>query len=272
MVLVATESRNNYKHRTPIHSDVVDAIRPLYESLTEKKIAEMRRLKNVIWRIATRVHHSGAAIVKIAENIEACIFNEGAKTLMMIMQQLNIDAGRNCAAYCENQDRARIDLAEVRAQRHEKRESLAGQGSQLLLKLQLPQRFKQESVPNSVKKSLSSNSGHFVFAPGNNGCRTWTLKHCCGDEWRRLDGNVIRNEVVLGRIGEERSVLRGIEKRRAKWTTIWKNILQKLIIEGKLEGKKVIGRRNAYGHQRKEFRRDKEREAQDRTLWRQYYR
>ncbi|KAG8238295.1 hypothetical protein J437_LFUL018254 [Ladona fulva] len=71
-------------------------------------------LNSVNWGIAPKVHHSGAAIVNIAANIGACAFNEDTKTLMMIMQQLSIDAGRNCSVYCENQDRARIDLAEVR--------------------------------------------------------------------------------------------------------------------------------------------------------------
>ncbi|KAG8238663.1 hypothetical protein J437_LFUL018156 [Ladona fulva] len=39
----ATESLKNYKHRPPLHSDVVDAIPPIYESLTEKNIAEKLR-------------------------------------------------------------------------------------------------------------------------------------------------------------------------------------------------------------------------------------
>ncbi|KAG8229965.1 hypothetical protein J437_LFUL008538 [Ladona fulva] len=89
----ATDSLKNYNHRTPLHSDVVGAIRPIYESLTEKKLLQrcfggftQNSNESLIWRIAPEGHHSGAAIFKIAANIAACTFNEGAKTLMMIMK------------------------------------------------------------------------------------------------------------------------------------------------------------------------------------------
>ncbi|KAG8227028.1 hypothetical protein J437_LFUL006648 [Ladona fulva] len=69
-----TENLKNYNHRTPLHSDVVDAICPIYESLTEKKLLQRcvggftqnlnESLNSVIWQIALKVHHSGAAIVK----------------------------------------------------------------------------------------------------------------------------------------------------------------------------------------------------------------
>lgn len=53
---------------------------------------------------------------QIAANIAACTFNEGAAAYLLMMHALEIDVDNNCAAYCENQDRARIDVAEVRAQ------------------------------------------------------------------------------------------------------------------------------------------------------------
>ncbi|KAG8237772.1 hypothetical protein J437_LFUL017088 [Ladona fulva] len=87
-------------------------------------------LNNVIWRIALKVHHSGAAIVLIAANIGACTFNEGAKTLMIIMQQLNIDAGQKCTVYCKNQDQQCIDLAQVWAQQATRGERIARRARQ----------------------------------------------------------------------------------------------------------------------------------------------
>ncbi|EZA53494.1 hypothetical protein X777_07297 [Ooceraea biroi] len=41
------------------------------------------------------------------------------------MHALQIDVGHNCATYCENHDRARIDVAEVRAQKATREERIA---------------------------------------------------------------------------------------------------------------------------------------------------
>lgn len=120
----AAGTLQEYKHKTPLHDDVIKAIRPIYEDLSDDNLLERcvggfiqntnESLNNVIWRVAPKVLYSGASIVKIAANIATCTFNEGATAYLLIMQALNINVGQKCATYCENQDRAHINLADIR--------------------------------------------------------------------------------------------------------------------------------------------------------------
>lgn len=98
----------------------------MYENLSDENLLQRcvggftqnanESLNNMIWRIAPKIQTSGALIVKIAANTAACTFNEGATTYLLMIQALDIDVGRNCAAYCENDDRARIKSADIGAQ------------------------------------------------------------------------------------------------------------------------------------------------------------
>ncbi|XP_024882797.1 uncharacterized protein LOC112461690 [Temnothorax curvispinosus] len=55
-----------------------------------------------------------------------------------MMQALNIDVGRNCATYCKNQDRERINLSDIRVQEATREGRIARrQSNPLSTKLQL---------------------------------------------------------------------------------------------------------------------------------------
>jgi hypothetical protein len=59
----------------------------------------------------------------------------------------------------------------------------------------------------------------------------------------------VRNEEVLHRVKEERSILNTIKRRKANWIghILRRNCLLKHMIEGKLEGRiEVMGRRGRY--------------------------
>jgi hypothetical protein len=98
--------------------------------------------------------------------------------------------------------------------------------------------------------------------------------------WRRMKkinwDNHVRNEEVLLRVKELRSILHEIRKRRANWIghILCRNCLLQLVIEGKIQGEiEVKGRqrrrrtkllydlkeRRGYSHLKKE--------ALDRTTW-----
>jgi hypothetical protein len=89
--------------------------------------------------------------------------------------------------------------------------------------------------------------------------------------------NHVRNEEVLLRVKEQRNILHGISKRKAKWIghILRRNCLLQQVIEGKIkEGLEVTGKR---GRSRSNLLDDlKERrgysylkeEALDRTMWR----
>ena len=55
----------------------------------------------------------------------------------------------------------------------------------------------------------------------------------------------VRNEEVLQRVKEERNILQTIKRRKAKWIVyiLRRNCLIKHIIEGKVEGIEIRGRR-----------------------------
>jgi hypothetical protein len=89
------------------------------------------------------------------------------------------------------------------------------------------------------------------------GAETWTLRKvdekyqenfemCC---WRRVEvswTDRVRNEEVLHRVKEERSILNTIKGRKANWIghILRINCLLKHVIEGNLEGRiEMIGRR-----------------------------
>ncbi|KAI5721796.1 hypothetical protein M8J77_025821 [Diaphorina citri] len=86
----------------------------------------------------------------------------------------------------------------------------------------------------------------------------------------------IRNEEVLRRVGEERSILKTIKKRKANWLghILRRDCIQRRIMEDKIEGKRGRGRRKfgmlsdiLKGKSYAELRDD----AQDREKWRKLY-
>lgn len=124
---IAEDALYNYKHDyQALPEDVLQAIRPIYEDLSNKNLLKRceggftqnvnESFNNVIWRIAPKVMHSGTKIVQIAACVATCIYNEGASSLLQIMQAMNIAAGPNAHQYATAEDSRRIMKAEVTVQ------------------------------------------------------------------------------------------------------------------------------------------------------------
>jgi hypothetical protein len=90
----------------------------------------------------------------------------------------------------------------------------------------------------------------------------------------------VRNEVVLQRIKKEMNILHTLKRRKAHWIShiLHRNCLQNHVIEGKIEGRTEVTRRQ--GRRRKQLLDDLEEkrgyyrlkdEALDRTVWRTGY-
>ena len=87
----------------------------------------------------------------------------------------------------------------------------------------------------------------------------------------------MRNEEVLLRVNEQRSILREIRKRKANWIghILRRNCLLKQVIEGKIKGEMDVTRRRGRRHKkllddlkdRRGYCHLKE-EALDRAMWR----
>ncbi|GBP20202.1 hypothetical protein EVAR_82075_1 [Eumeta japonica] len=77
-------------------------------------------INHVIWKIAPKEVHSGLKIVEIAANIAVCIFNEGARSILYIMQILDVKTGRNAHCCAVSVDTQCIRFAERSATRASK--------------------------------------------------------------------------------------------------------------------------------------------------------
>jgi hypothetical protein len=132
----------------------------------------------------------------------------------------------------------------------------------------------------------------YIWSIALYGGETWTIqavdrKHLESFEmlcWRRKEKiswtDHVRNEEVLHRVKEQRSILHEISKQKANWIghILYRNCLLKYVIEGKIKGGvEVTGRR---GRRRKKLLGDlKQRrgyshlkeEAVDRTVWRAHF-
>ncbi|KAI5738261.1 hypothetical protein M8J77_004739 [Diaphorina citri] len=117
------------------------------------------------------------------------------------------------------------------------------------------------------------------------GCESWIIrrreeKYLESFEmwlWRRMEGvkwtDKVRNEEVLKRMGEKRTLMGAIRKRKTSWLghILRRNCLQRRIMEGKIEGKRGRGRMRfglisdvKRGRSYQEMKED----AQDREKWR----
>ena len=97
----------------------------------------------------------------------------------------------------------------------------------------------------------------FVWSVALYGAETWTLRR--NEEkrleafemwtWRKMERvkwtDKVRNEAVLKRVGEKRSILETIKKRKRNWLghCLRRNCLLRDALEGMVEGRKVRGRK-----------------------------
>lgn len=122
----ASATLDSYEHKTSIPETVQDAIKPVYDRLTDNNSLERclggytqnnnESLNTVIWSMAPKVHYSGAKVVEIASYIAACTFNDGYTNILNMMQLLNLVIDPNALQYCDKLDFERISIANKRAQ------------------------------------------------------------------------------------------------------------------------------------------------------------
>lgn len=119
------------------------------------------------------------------------------------------------------------------------------------------------------------------------GCETWTLRKAEIDKlkafemwiWRRMERvswqDKKSNEQVLHDVGEERSMVQTVVKRKKNWIghVLRGEGMMKDVIEGRVEGKRAVGRRRqSMLHELMEegSYEQMKRKAEDRELWRNW--
>lgn len=120
----AERTIKTYKHdpKHTLPSEVLRAIKPIYEDLSQQKLLERcvggytqnnnESLNNLIWKITPKIINSGSQIVQIAADIAACVFNDGAQSLLKIMQTMQIETGVNAHQWASFEDDRRLSWAE----------------------------------------------------------------------------------------------------------------------------------------------------------------
>uniref|UniRef100_A0A8D8XRU9 Endonuclease-reverse transcriptase n=1 Tax=Cacopsylla melanoneura TaxID=428564 RepID=A0A8D8XRU9_9HEMI len=105
-------------------------------------------------------------------------------------------------------------------------------------------------IPLKLRKRFAK---CFIWSVVLYGSETWTMRK--KEEkflenfemwlWRRIENikwsDKIRNEEVLKRVGEERTILKTISKRKRSWLghILRRDCLQRKIMEGKIEGWRI---------------------------------
>ncbi|GAB0086469.1 LOC108005992 [Sergentomyia squamirostris] len=119
----SADTLSTFKHDyDPLPDDVLKAIKPLYDELSNDILLERclggftqnnnESLNQLIWKITPKILPAGSKVVDIAAWIAACIFNEGTKALLSFMSKMDIKLGPNCHMYAQIEDKNHIRLAE----------------------------------------------------------------------------------------------------------------------------------------------------------------
>ncbi|XP_011688297.1 PREDICTED: uncharacterized protein LOC105450244 [Wasmannia auropunctata] len=114
----------DYKYKTALPDKVLKAITPVYEELSNKDLLERcvggytqnnnESLNVMIWSFAPKRTFSSSETVEIASYFAASIFNEGFKSILNMMQVLNIRIGTNVVDMCNMTDKQRVSIANTR--------------------------------------------------------------------------------------------------------------------------------------------------------------
>ncbi|KYQ49805.1 hypothetical protein ALC60_11124, partial [Trachymyrmex zeteki] len=100
----------NFRHDySALPKTVLDAIKPIYEDLSNDKLLERcvggytqnsnESFNQLIWKIAPKTMHSGVKIVNIAAFLATCTFNNGVTSLLEVMNVLGISVGSGAHLY-----------------------------------------------------------------------------------------------------------------------------------------------------------------------------
>lgn len=131
---------DEYEHKNALPQIVQDAIRPIYEDLTADDLLERceggftqnnnESVNSVIWSMAPKTNSSGANIIQIATYIATSTFNDGYKSVLLMMNVLNLTVGDRSYSFCTTVDDERCATAETRAQNYSKKARTARRDSQ----------------------------------------------------------------------------------------------------------------------------------------------
>eukprot|EP00745_Piridium_sociabile_P026529 TRINITY_DN42399_c0_g1_i2.p1 TRINITY_DN42399_c0_g1~~TRINITY_DN42399_c0_g1_i2.p1 ORF type:complete len:139 (-),score=27.29 TRINITY_DN42399_c0_g1_i2:131-547(-) len=103
----------------------MEVVKPIFKDLANTQLLKKclegytqnanESLNNLIWKCSPKSRHHGLVVVQTGTAIAASLFNDGAVTIVRILESMDIHISKYCRNFCENKDCARIICAERRA-------------------------------------------------------------------------------------------------------------------------------------------------------------
>lgn len=113
------------KHPLPLHPDVQKHILPIFNDLSSDELLSRclgghtqnanESFNATVWRLAPKHLHCGFKIVEIAAYLAAIIFNEGYSQILKVMQELELQIGKQAMDHASKVDERRIVRQERRS-------------------------------------------------------------------------------------------------------------------------------------------------------------
>ena len=116
---------SDYQHNHPLPKAVANSILPIFEALSDEDLLarclhggtqnQNEAINVLIWQRATKETHSGLVVVELAVFLVVSHFNDGAVSIISVLQELGIYPGQHCIMASQKLDHNRL--------RHSRRKS-----------------------------------------------------------------------------------------------------------------------------------------------------
>lgn len=113
-----TAAGEEFIHPPPLEPEVQEAVKTVYESLTDKELLTRCLGKNnqnnnecynsCLWQLAPKHAFVGKETLEIAAWISISVFNDGAITLINILKTMNVKIGAYSVDHCQKTDKQRM--------------------------------------------------------------------------------------------------------------------------------------------------------------------
>ena len=120
----AKRKARSYKHKKAIPEDVAKAIHDIFLDLSNEKLLERcllgatqnqnEALHHLIWSLCSKAEFQSKETVELAVALAVSWWNNGASSLLRVLQRLNIEPGKETEDFVKQSDKKRMKKAELR--------------------------------------------------------------------------------------------------------------------------------------------------------------
>jgi len=114
-----------FSHPPALDKETQDILKPIYEELSQNELLERCLGSNTqnnnesfnacVWRLAPKQVYCGKKLLEIATQTATCIFNEGQKPILKILETMGCSLGNGSISFADHCDNARVKQADQRS-------------------------------------------------------------------------------------------------------------------------------------------------------------